>query len=139
MRPRRLSDVLVRPLNFTVGGLPCDDRPVLLRAVDARAEPCGNGGRRWAQAPFFTTNPKHSPLRGWMLVFFLYFLPGLVALFFAVLSATNLAMQAGYPVPPLLRQLIFFAGCFGLVALVIRKETRAVAARVRTHDDHPGP
>ena len=88
---------------------------------------------------FFTTNPKHSPLRGWMLVFFLYFLPGLVALFFAVLSATNLAMQAGYSVPPLLRQLAFFAGCFGLVALVIRKETRAVAARVRTHDDHPVP
>jgi len=53
LHPRLQSGACARPLRFTVRDLPCDDRPALLRAVDARAEPCGNGGRRWAQAPFF--------------------------------------------------------------------------------------
>jgi hypothetical protein len=77
---------------------------------------------------FFEPNQKSSPLGRFMLVFLLYFLPCLVALFFAVLSATNLALRAGYGVPPLLRQLVFFGGCLGLVVLVIRRETLAVAA-----------
>jgi hypothetical protein len=86
---------------------------------------------------FFKPNSKASPLSQFMKVFCLYMLPGVVALFFAGLSAANLALQAGYPVPPLLGQLVFMACCFGFTALVIRNEVAALA-RGKRNDSHPG-
>ena len=82
----------------------------------------------------FKPNSGLSAFRQLMVVFILYELPGISAIFFAVLSAANLASRWGYLIHPLLTELVFYAGCFGFTMGVIRSEVRSVARKRQTHD-----
>jgi len=53
-------------------------------------------------------------------------------------TAANLALQAGYAVPPVLAELVLMAGCFGFAALVMMNEFAALGDKGQPNESHPG-